>query len=99
MKAKVISRTRLTTRIRKIAKRLSRVHATPVIAFTDAHEGGVHLRTLDTMMNRENGCRGTFLYWNWAEDSPVDCKRNGWEKVPRRRLELVRKAEIVEIAE
>ncbi len=99
MKAKVIARASLTTRIRKIAKRLSRVHATPIIAFADSHEGGVHLRTLDTMMNRENGCRGTFLYWNWAEDSPVDCKRNGWEKAPPRRLALVRKSEIVEIAE
>lgn len=99
MKAKVIARTALTTRIRKIAKRLSRVHATPIIGFSDSHEDGVHLRTLDTMMNRENGCRGSFLYWNWAEDSPVDCKRNGWEKVPSRRLELARKAEIVEIAE
>lgn len=99
MKAKVISRTNVSTRIRKIAKRLSRVHATPIIAFADSHEGGVHLRTLDTMMNRENGCRGTFLYWNWVDDAAVDCKRNGWEKVPARRLALVRKTEIVEIAE
>ena len=99
MKAKVISRTNVSTRIRKIAKRLSRVHATPIIAFADSHEGGVHLRTLDTMMNRENGCRGTFLYWNWVDDASVDCGRNGWEKVPPRRLALVRKSEIVEIAE
>ena len=99
MKAKVISRIRLTTRIRKIAKRLSRVHATPIIGFSDSHEDGVHLRTLDTMMNRENGSMGQFLYWNWVEAEVVDCKRNGWVKVPPRRLALVRKSEIVEIAE
>lgn len=99
MFAKVIKKTSMTTRIRKIAKRLSRVHKTPIIAFADAHEGGVHLRTLDTMMNRENGHMGTFLYWNWVEDAAVDCKRNGWEKAPPRRLALIRKTEIVEIAE
>ena len=99
MKAKVISRTNISTRIRKIATRLSRVHGTPIIAFADSHEGGTHLRTLNTMMNRENGCRGAFLYWNWVDDSRADCKRGGWEKVPPRRLALVRKTEIVEIAE
>ena len=99
MFAKVITRARLTNRIRRIAKRLSRVHSTPIIAFSDAHEGGVHLRTLDTMSNSTNGCAGTFLYWNWVEGESVDCKRNGWVKVPPRRLALSRKAEIVEIAE
>jgi hypothetical protein len=88
----VIARTRTTTRINKIAKRLARTHQTKIILFRDEY-GGTHLRTLDKGPNRAP------KYWNFVETDKVNTRPNGWVKKTPSELRRNSEAPIVEVSE
>jgi hypothetical protein len=88
----VIARTTVTTRVKKIAKRLTRTHNTTIIVFGDKY-GSTHLRTLDKGPNHAP------KYWNFVETDKVNTRPNGWVKKTPSELRRSDEAEIVELAE
>ena len=90
-KAKVVCKgVKITTRNRKIAKRLSRVYKTPIVVF---YHNGVHLRTLDKMTHSDL-CVSTVLYWSYIECEKVDCRNRGWTPSITANLTKVRKTTV-----